>query len=92
VASTRGWVGHPDAAGLEPLTFHSLRATYATLTADAGLPITKLSALLGHADAATTAIYIRPESSRAAVDPLQSSVAPFRHRRSKTTTGVRINE
>jgi hypothetical protein len=29
----------------------------------------KLSALLGHADAATTAIYIRPESSRAAVDP-----------------------
>jgi integrase len=56
-------------AGLEPLTFHSLRATYATLTADAGLPITKLSALLGHADAATTAIYIRPESSRAAVDP-----------------------
>jgi len=56
-------------AGVEPLTFHSLRATYATLTADAGLPITKLSALLGHADAATTAIYIRPESSRAAVDP-----------------------
>jgi integrase len=56
-------------AGLEPLTFHSLCATYATLIADAGLPITKLSALLGHADAATTAIYIRPESSRAAVDP-----------------------
>ncbi|HEX2687281.1 MAG TPA: tyrosine-type recombinase/integrase [Kofleriaceae bacterium] len=56
-------------AGLAPLTFHSLRATYATLTADAGLPIGKLSALLGHADAATTAIYIRPESSRAAADP-----------------------
>lgn len=56
-------------AGLAPLTFHSLRATYATLTADAGLPIGKLSALLGHADAATTAIYIRPESARAAADP-----------------------
>ena len=56
-------------AGLAPLTFHSLRATYATLTADAGLPIGKLSAMLGHADASTTAIYIRPESSRAAADP-----------------------
>ncbi len=56
-------------AGLAPLTFHALRATYATLTADAGLPIGKLSALLGHADAATTAIYIRTESSRAASDP-----------------------
>ena len=43
--------------------------TSASVTADAGLPITKLSALLGHADAATTAIYIRPESSRAALDP-----------------------
>lgn len=37
-------------AGLAPLTFHSLRATYATLIADAGLPIGKLSALLGHSD------------------------------------------
>lgn len=56
-------------AGLAPLTFHSLRATYATLTADAGLPIGKLQVLLGHADASTTGIYIRPESSRAAADP-----------------------
>lgn len=56
-------------AGLAPLTFHSLRATYATLVADAGLPIGKLSALLGHSDIATTAIYIRPESAAAATDP-----------------------
>lgn len=56
-------------AGLTPVTFHSLRATYATLVADQGLPISKLSALLGHADARTTAIYIRPESERAALDP-----------------------
>lgn len=56
-------------AGLEPLTFHALRATYATLTADAGLPIGKLQALLGHTAASTTAIYIRPASEHAALDP-----------------------
>jgi integrase len=56
-------------AGLAPLTFHSLRASYATLTADGGLPITKLSALLGHGDVSTTAIYIWPESAHAASDP-----------------------
>lgn len=56
-------------AGLEPLTFHALRASYATITADAGLPLSKLQALLGHTAASTTAIYIRPESSHAAADP-----------------------
>lgn len=56
-------------AGVTPLSFHELRASYATLVADAGLPIGKLQALLGHADAATTAIYIRPESQHAATDP-----------------------
>lgn len=56
-------------AGLAPLTFHSLRASYATITADQGLPIGRLSALLGHNDAATTAIYIRPESEHAVTDP-----------------------
>lgn len=56
-------------AGLTPITFHSLRASYATLVADAGLPLGKLQALLGHADASTTSIYIRPESANAALDP-----------------------
>jgi integrase len=56
-------------AGLEPLTFHALRATYATLTADAGLPIGKLQALLGHTAASTTSIYVRPESAHVAADP-----------------------
>src|SRR5262249_55405508 len=32
-------------AGLTPITFHSLRASYATLVADQGLPIAKLQAL-----------------------------------------------
>jgi hypothetical protein len=36
---------------------------------DAALPLGKLSALLGHSDVATTAIYIRPESAHAAADP-----------------------
>jgi integrase len=35
----------------------------------AGLPVGKLQVLLGHADAATTAIYIRPEATHAASDP-----------------------
>lgn len=56
-------------AGLTPITFHSLRASYATLVADQGLPVGKLASLLGHADIATTAIYIRPESAHAASDP-----------------------
>ena len=56
-------------AGLAPITFHSLRATYATLVADQGLPIASLSKLLGHADASTTAIYIWPEAAPAALDP-----------------------
>lgn len=56
-------------AKVTPLTFHSLRASYATLAANAGLPIAKLQALLGHADAATVSIYIRPESDSAAFDP-----------------------
>ena len=56
-------------AGLTPLTFHSLRASYATLAAGQGLPMSSLQVLLGHADAATTSIYIRPESQRAMLDP-----------------------
>lgn len=56
-------------AGLIPMPFHSLRASYATLVADQGLPVGKLQALLGHADASTTAIYIRSESTHARLDP-----------------------
>jgi integrase len=56
-------------AGLAELTFDSLRATYATIAADQGLPVGKLAALLGHADTKTTAICIRPEAQHAALDP-----------------------
>jgi integrase len=56
-------------AGLRPITFHALRASYATIAAGQGLPIAKLSALLGHRDVSTTAIYVRTESASAAQDP-----------------------
>jgi hypothetical protein len=56
-----------------------LRATYATIAVDQGLPISKLQALLGHADAATTSIYIRPEAQHAALDPRAVLVACLRH-------------
>ena len=56
-------------AKVTSLTFHELRASFATIVADQGLPVTRLSALLGHADIATTARYIRPESTHAAMDP-----------------------
>jgi integrase len=56
-------------AGLAPVTFHDLRASYATLVAAAGLPIGKLQALLGHASPSTTSIYVRSESEHAALDP-----------------------
>lgn len=56
-------------ANVAPVTFHQLRASYATLVADAGLPISKLQVLLGHSDAKTTSGYIRAESQSAALDP-----------------------
>ncbi len=56
-------------AKVTPITFHELRASFATITADQGLPVTRLSALLGHSNVATTARYIRPESTHAAQDP-----------------------
>ena len=56
-------------AKLTPLTFHALRASYATIASGQGLPLPQLQALLGHADVKTTSIYLRPESARAALDP-----------------------
>lgn len=56
-------------AGIEPVTFHALRATFGTHAADAGMPIGQLRAILGHANITTTAIYLRSDSAVAAVDP-----------------------
>jgi integrase len=42
--------------GIDPIAFHALRATFLTHAAEAGLPISQLRALAGHADITTTAI------------------------------------
>jgi integrase len=44
--------------GLGNLTQHRLRATFATLHADSGTPITEIQGMLGHKNIATTMIYI----------------------------------
>lgn len=57
-------------AELLPMTFKDAgRASYATIVGNAGLPVGKLQALLGHKHATTTAIYVRPESAEASKDP-----------------------
>jgi integrase len=56
-------------AGLTPLKFHDLRASFATLAAGQGLPVTLLQALLSPSDVKTTAIYLRADSATAALDP-----------------------
>ena len=43
-----------DASGLEGVTFHTLRHSAASLMARAGVPVTSISAQLGHANAAIT--------------------------------------
>lgn len=55
-------------AGIDRVTFHDLRSTFGTHQADAGVPISRLRALMGHTDIATTAIYIRTESELAVQD------------------------
>jgi integrase len=57
------------AAGLRPLTLHSLRHTFGTRMAAAGAPIRALQEWLGHSDIQTTMIYTdyAPDSSQGAV-------------------------
>lgn len=43
--------------GLEPITVHGLRHQYATILAEQGVPLVKISALLGHASIVTTYEY-----------------------------------
>ncbi|HNX37586.1 MAG TPA: site-specific integrase [Candidatus Cloacimonadota bacterium] len=54
------------------ITQHRLRATFATLHAEAGTPITDIQNMLGHKDIATTMIYVEQsmESKRRAQDAL----------------------
>jgi integrase len=56
-----------DRAGLPQLRFHDLRHTFGTLAVQ-GFPITDVKAFMGHADIATTMVYIHhvPQSDAAA--------------------------
>ncbi len=74
--------------GLGKLTQHRLRATFATLHAQVGTPITEIQAMLGHKNITTTMVYIESdlESKRRAQDALsdkfgiaknQSPLSPF---------------
>lgn len=44
--------------GLGNVTQHRLRATFATLHAEAGTPVTEIQGMLGHKDITTTMIYV----------------------------------
>jgi integrase len=56
------------AAGIEPITYHQLRHTFATMVAER-MPLPAVKELLGHADITTTARYAHADSATAARDP-----------------------
>jgi integrase len=56
------------AAGIEPVTFHQLRHTFATHVAER-MPLPAVKELLGHADITTTARYAHADAATAARDP-----------------------
>lgn len=87
------WRGRPaPRAGLTEMTFHALRATWATLLADQRLPVSKLSVLLGHGDVKTTEIYIRGDAAHAAIDRAPCSVARPWHGLGIHRTECRISQ
>ena len=55
-------------AGIEQITFHQLRHTFATMVAER-MPLPAVKELLGHADITTTARYAHADSATAARDP-----------------------
>jgi len=63
-----------DRAGLEGVTPHTLRHTFATLLLHAGMDITTIAELLGHAGGETTLRYLHTDTHRKqhAVDVLSS--------------------
>jgi integrase len=67
-------------AGIENLRFHDLRHTAGTRMADANVPITAISDILGHADIRTTTRYAHAtdEAKRRAVKALEGFGQPER--------------
>ena len=62
--------------GLGRLTQHRLRATFASLHAQAGTPITEIQGMLGHKNIATTMIYVETslDAKRSAQDNLSQKL------------------
>ncbi len=62
--------------GLGNVTAHRLRATFASLHAEAGTPITEIQGMLGHKNVATTMIYVETslESKRRSQDTLSQKL------------------
>jgi len=79
----KAWRAVCKAAGLGGLGLHSLRHTFCSRLAAAGIPVTDIQALAGHASITTTSIYMRsgePARKRAvkALDnPRGGEVVPF---------------
>jgi integrase len=63
--------GHKE-LGLGNVTQHRLRATFASLHAEAGTPVPEIQQMLGHKNIATTMIYVETslEAKRKAQDNL----------------------
>jgi integrase len=61
-------------AGLEDVTFHTLRHTFASRLAQAGMPLNTIRELLGHGDMKVTMRYahLAPNNLREAVETLEN--------------------
>ena len=63
-----------DAAGLRRMQFHDLRHTFGTIAVQA-FPLSDVQAFMGHADIATTMIYVHHVPQEDAADRLTRLVA-----------------
>ena len=62
------------AAGLQPMRFHDLRHTFGTLAVQA-FPLSDVQAFMGHADVATTMLYVHHVPQVDAAEKLTRLVA-----------------
>jgi len=65
----------------EDLTFHSLRKTYGTVLASAGVPLRTIQKMLGHSDISITARTYADVMSHAARDQIRSAFEDVGSRR-----------
>ena len=71
------------AAGIEPITFHELRHTYASMLVNAGCPLIFVAAQLGHSDTRMVERHyghIKNEAMRAAIEAAMPALGIAGHR------------